>query len=118
MEALKAGTIDVIYDLDMGNVSTLESHPDTMVKASASGRYLNLAMDVREPPFDDILVRKALQAVTDRQAILQAAHIGLGGIAYDHPITPGDPFFNPSCLPPGLRPRAGTKSPRAGWVPR
>ena len=103
-EALKAGTIDVIFDLDNGSVSTLESHPDTMVKASPSGSYMNLAMDVREPPFDNVLVRKALQAVTDREAILQAAQLGLGGIAYDHPITPGDPFFNPSCVPPGYDP--------------
>ena len=68
--ALKAGTVDVIYDLDMLSVPTLDAHPDTVVKAVPSGGYLNLAMDVRELPFDNVLVRRALQ---DRQAILQAA---------------------------------------------
>ena len=99
-EALKAGVVDVIFDLDMGSVPTLDAHPDTVVATAPSGGYLNLAMDVREPPFDNILVRKALQAVTDRQAILQAAQLGRGGIAYDHPITESDPVFNASCKPP------------------
>jgi peptide/nickel transport system substrate-binding protein len=99
-EALKAGTIDVIFDLDMESVPGLESHPDTLVSTAPSGGYLNLAMDVREAPFDNVLVRRALQAVTDRQAILQAAQFGRGAIAYDHPITAGDPVFNASCKPP------------------
>ena len=99
-EALKAGTVDVIFDLDMESVPGLESHPDTLVSVAPSGGYLNLAMDVRVAPFDNVLVRKALQAVTDRQAILQAAQFGRGAIAYDHPITAGDPVFNASCKPP------------------
>ena len=99
-EALKAGTIDVIFDLDIESAISLEAHPDTVVIAAPTAGYLNLAMDVRVPPFDNILVRKALQAVTDRQAILQAAQFGKGGIAYDHPIAVTDPVFNPSCKPP------------------
>ena len=66
---------------------------------------MNLAMDVRQPPFDNVLVRKALQAATDREAILEGAQRGLGGIAYDHPILPGDPVFNPSCRPPEYDPQ-------------
>ena len=103
-EALKAGTIDVIFDLDMESVPGLDANEETIVVTAPSGGYLNLAMDVREPPFDNVLVRRALQAVTDRQAILQAAQFGRGGIAYDHPITAGDPVFNPSCKPPDYDP--------------
>ena len=103
-QALKAGSIDVIYDLDTASGPTLEAHPDTVVAQAPSGRYMNLAMDVREPPFDNVLVRKALQAATDRQAILQGTRLGLGGIAYDHPVTPTDPVFNESCKPPEYNP--------------
>ena len=99
-EALKAGTIDVIFDLDIESSIGLEADPNTVVVSAPSGGYLNLAMDVREPPFDNVLVRKAMQAVTDRQAILQAAQFGKGGIAYDHPITVNDPVFNSECKPP------------------
>ena len=92
-QALKSGAVDVIYDLDPSTVSALEAHPETRVSESASASYINLAMDMRVEPFDDILVRKALQAVTNREAILQAAQFGKGSIAYDHPIPVSDPHF-------------------------
>ena len=103
-EALKAGIVDVIYDLDTSSVPTLRDHPDTLVAQAPSGGYMNLAMIVTKPPFDNVLVRKAVQAATDREAILQGAQLGVGGIAFDHPITPTDPFFNPACKPPDYDP--------------
>ena len=101
---LMAGGIDVIYDLGVGSVDTLRDHPDTVVAQAPSGSYMNLAMDVRQPPFDNVLVRRALQAATDRETILQVALQGLGGIAYDHPILPDDPVFSRSCIPPEFNP--------------
>ena len=92
-EALKSGAVDVIFDLNASSVTALEAHPETRVSESASASYLNLAMDMRVEPFDDILVRKALQAATNREAILQAAQFGKGSIAYDHPIPASDPHF-------------------------
>ena len=103
-EALKAGTIDVIFDMETASVPSVRDHPDTSVLQAPSGGYMNLAMDVRTPPFDNKLVRKAIQAATDRNAILQGAQFGLGGIAYDHPITEGHPVYNPSCKPPDYDP--------------
>ena len=92
-EALKSGAVDVIHDLIASNVPTLEAHPETRVSEAVSAAYLGLAMDMRVAPFDNILVRQALQAATDREAILQAAQLGQGEIAYDHPISPSDPHF-------------------------
>jgi len=103
-EALKAGTIDMIYDLDATSIPGLQAHPDTTVQQAPSGGYMNLAMIVTEPPFDNILVRKAVQAATDRKAVLQGAQFGIGSIAYDHPIVPTDPRFNASCKPPDYDP--------------
>ena len=103
-EALKAGTIDVIYDLDIASIPGLREHPDTKVIIAPSGSYMNIAMDVREAPFDNKLVRQAMQAATDRNAILQGAQFGIGSVAYDHPITPVDPVFNESCKPPDYDP--------------
>jgi len=103
-EALKAGTIDMIFDLDATSIPTLQADPSTKVQVAPSGGYMNLAMIVTEPPFDNKLVRKAVQAATDRNAILQAAQFGIGAIAYDHPITPNDPIFNENCKPPDYDP--------------
>ena len=99
-EALKAGTIDVVYDLETASVPGVRDHPDTTVAVAPSGSYMNLAMNNTVAPFNNKLVRQALQAATDRQAIFQVAQFGLGGIAYDHPVTPTDPFFNPDCTTP------------------
>ena len=91
--ALTAGAIDVIHDLAASRVPDLEASLEARASESASAAYLNLAMDVTAPPFDNLLVRKALQAATDREAILEEAQFGKGGIAYDHPIPPSDPHF-------------------------
>ena len=92
-EALKSGAVDVINELIASNVQGLEALAETRVSEATSAAYINLAMDMRVPPFDNKLVRKALQAATDRKAILQAAQFGKGEIAYDHPILPSDPLF-------------------------
>ena len=117
-EALKSGAVDVIFDLNASSVTALEAHPDTRVSVSASASYLNLAMDMRVEPFDDILVRKALQAATNREAILQAAQFGKGSIAYDHPVPPSDPYFwegSQQAVPPYDVERAKTLLAEAGY---
>ena len=103
-EALKAGAIDMIYDLDATSIPGLQAHADTAVQQAPSGGYMNIAMIVTEPPFDNVLVRKAVQAATDRKAVLQGAQFGMGSIAYDHPIVPTDPRFNKDCVPPDYDP--------------
>ena len=102
--ALQAGAVDALILVEASRVAELEANPDIVVSEVTSSGYLNLAMDVRVAPFDNILVRKALQAATDRQAILDAALLGRGSIAYDHPITPYDPVFNDQCALPNYDP--------------
>jgi peptide/nickel transport system substrate-binding protein len=99
-EALKSGDVDLIFQLTSQNVSGLEAHADTTVLEAASPTYLGLAMDMRVAPFDNVLVRKAIQAVTDREAIRQSALLGKGSIANDHPIAPNDPHFASQHVPP------------------
>lgn len=99
-EALKAGTVDVIMNMVVPSIATIEAHPETKVSLIPSAFQMNMLFDVTEPPFDDILVRKAIQAATDRQAILDGALFGYGGIAYDHPIAPSDVHFNAEAKPP------------------
>ena len=100
VEALKSGQIDVHFLVEATSVDGLEAAAGIRVSEVASAAYMNLAMDVRVPPFDDILVRKAIQAATDREAIKQAALFGRGTIANDHPIPPNDPVFAAQYAPP------------------
>ncbi len=103
-EALKAGTVDVIVDMVIPNIPTIEAHAECRVSMVTSPQYMNLAMDVTMEPFNNKLVRQAIQAATDREAINQAALFGKGSVAYDHPIAPTDPHFNEEYKPPEYNP--------------
>ena len=98
-EALKNGDVDVVYQLEPQSVADIEAHPDTTVIKAASLSWIGMDMDNRVPPFDNILVRKAMQAVTDRDFLRQAAMLGLGANAY-HQIPPNDVRFAPQYAPP------------------
>jgi peptide/nickel transport system substrate-binding protein len=103
-EALKSGTVDTIMNMVVPSISTIEADPELRVSLIPSALQMNMLFNVTEPPFDDILVRKAIQAVTDREAINQAALFGKGSVAYDHPIAPTDPHFNAEAKPPDYDP--------------
>ena len=100
VEALKSGQVDANFVVEATSVDVLEAAAGIKLSEAGSSAYLNLAMDVRVAPFDDILVRKAIQAATDRDAILQAALFGRGTVASDHPIPPTDPVFASQYAPP------------------
>ncbi len=92
--ALKSGQVDALFVFLPSRVDSLEADPDMVVSEVASRSYLNLAMDSRVEPFDDIRVRKALQLLTDREAIRQTALFGRGLIGNDHPILPNSPYYD------------------------
>ena len=99
-EALKSGDIDLVFAMEDKLAITLEAHPETAVLEAASPTYLGMYMNMTVEPFDNVLVRKAIQAATDREAIRQSALLGKGSIANDHPIAPNDPHFASQYAPP------------------
>ena len=103
-EALKSGDVDVIFDLEPQSVADIESHPDTVVLEAASGSWIGLNMMNDRAPFDNKLIRQAFQAATDRESIRQAALLGRGTIAYDHPVSPNETLFASQYAPPGYDP--------------
>ena len=102
--ALKRGDVDLIYRLPPLSAPGLEAHPDTTVLYASTFGYITLSLPTVTPPFDNLLVRQALQAATDRVSINQAALLGLGEIAYDHPIHPSQSVFAPQYAPPDYSP--------------
>ena len=102
--ALKSGDVDVVYDLQPQSVPAIEAHPDTLVLENSSNAWIGLVMRVDQEPFDNVLVRKAMQAATDRDAIRQVALLGRGVIAYDHVVPPSSPLFAPQHKPPDYDP--------------
>ncbi len=99
-EALKSGDVDFILAIEDKIALTLEANPESTVLETASPTYLGLYMNITVEPFDNVLLRKAIQAATDREAIRQSALLGKGSIANDHPIAPNDPHFASQHAPP------------------
>lgn len=100
LEALRAGSIEVMMPLEPSQVEGVRSAGLTVSEAP-SGGYINLAMRCDREPFTDVRVRQALQAMTDREFIRDATIYGYGEIANDHPIPPFDPHFWEGQTQPG-----------------
>ena len=98
--ALKAGDVDIVYRLSPGSVAGLEKHSETKVLNASTFSYITMSLPTVTPPFDNLLVRKAFQAATDRESINQAALLGLGTIARDTPFHPAHPAFAAQYAPP------------------
>jgi peptide/nickel transport system substrate-binding protein len=108
LEALKTGTVDVLYPLDAAQIASA-TDGNLVVSEQASGTYLNTAMRVDRAPFDDIRVRRAIQAITDRELIREAANYGRGELGRDHPIASFDPHYWEDAVPPPYDPAEAAK---------
>ena len=102
--ALKNGDVDIVAQLQPQSVPEIQAHSETTVLSTPSLTNIGLDMDTRVPPFDNKLVRKAMQAATDREAIKQAATLGMGVIGSDHAVWPRDPRYAPQHAPPDYDP--------------
>jgi len=109
VEALLSGQIDVAFLVEAPSVARLEADDDVTVSSVSSASYLVLIMDVRKEPFDNPLVRQAMQAATDRQAIVDATMFGRGTIAHDSPIPPDNAHFSKAILAPPYDPERARK---------
>lgn len=98
--ALMAGELDLLLEIDPSHIAQLQENPDIVVLQTPSGRYQNLAMQVKDSPFSDNRVRQALKACLDRPLLQQEILQGRGAIAHDHPIAPISPFFTDSAVQP------------------
>ncbi|MCH8064113.1 MAG: hypothetical protein IH861_16615, partial [Chloroflexi bacterium] len=102
--ALNSGLVDVLFEVEASSVSGLEANPNINLSEVTTSGYRVLVMDVRQEPFDNKLVRQAIQAATDREAILQSAMFGHGTVAHEIPIPPTDPHFSNEHLAPPYDP--------------
>jgi peptide/nickel transport system substrate-binding protein len=89
VSALRNGEVDIIYNVPPDSVQLIEDadgvHPDI----SESNRFIFIYLNTFEPPFDNVLVRKAVNYAVDWPTIIETV---LNGQAYETPmpITPYD----------------------------
>ncbi|MBS3943381.1 MAG: ABC transporter substrate-binding protein [Dethiobacter sp.] len=88
VEALRGGQVDYLIYLPSEFVPVLEEDPNIDVYRKPSNTHYVLRMRSDRAPANDVRVRQALKAATDRSAILKGAIGGLGVIGQDTPIGP------------------------------
>jgi peptide/nickel transport system substrate-binding protein len=94
LDALVSHQIDIINRVDHRAVALLAKTPKTEIVRAPGGWHTVMAMAMDKPPYDNPDIRLALKYATDREQILKALFGGYGALGNDHPIPPGDPYFN------------------------
>lgn len=94
MNALVAGQVDVINDVDKRAVDLFRAAPGIELVQAPGGWHTIMAMQMDAAPFNNPDFRLALKYACDREQILNALFNGFGRVGNDHPIPVSDPFFN------------------------
>jgi len=92
LNALRSGQIDVLGNLPFALAKTVSrSGQFKLIDTPGLTPYL-FYMRVDSKPFDDVRVRKAMKLIVDRQAMIDVALSGFGGVANDL-VGKGLPFY-------------------------
>jgi peptide/nickel transport system substrate-binding protein len=115
--ALLAGEVDIITEVPAELVTRLRRTPGIQVKTVPGTRPLWMEMNVKQAPFTDARVRRALNYAIDKDLIINKVY---GGMAKPlaGPLSPLNNFADTSLKPyPYDRDRALALLREAGWTP-
>jgi len=76
--SLQAGEVDVVLEVDSGELTALYEDPAVSVLEGRSNRFCYLALNNEKAPFNNVDFRKAIYCAIDRQKVLQVAYEGHG----------------------------------------
>lgn len=94
--ALEAGEADLVLDLGSTDIPRLQSMDGIEVALDDGSGYFMLLLNNTVKPFDNVLVRRGLNAAIDKTAIVEVAMDGLAepGVSMTPPIFPETTFEN------------------------
>jgi peptide/nickel transport system substrate-binding protein len=78
---LQAGEVQIAKSLPVANLATLEGDSNLSVEQLGLRRTTVMVLNNSSPPFDDPLVRQAIQQAVDTQAIVDGVYEGAGTAA-------------------------------------
>ena len=114
--ALLAGEVDIIQAVPAELVDTLSQTPGIQVKGAAGTQPKWMEMNVNMAPFDDVLVRQAMNYAVDKDLIVEAIYGGRA-VALPGPLSPYNNFANKSLSPYPYDPdEALALLAEAGWT--
>ncbi|WP_046175916.1 nickel ABC transporter substrate-binding protein [Domibacillus indicus] len=79
--ALQSGEADIVFRPEAESLDTLRALPGVTVDSEETFRVHQLTMNMESGPLADIHVRKAIDALIDREAIVENVLLGLGQAA-------------------------------------
>ncbi len=114
--ALLAGEVDIIQAVPPELVDTLVQTPGIQVKTAPGTQPKWMEMNVNKPPFDDVLVRQAMNYAVDKQLIIDAIYGGRA-VALPGALSPFNNFANESLEPYPYDPEEALNLlSEAGWT--
>lgn len=91
--ALASGQVDCNYRTSVEQVPTLKSIPNLVTYETVTAQTGVARMKITQAPFDNKLVRKAIQACMDHTKLLQLAYQNFGAPGEDHHVSPIHPEY-------------------------
>ncbi|WP_458122557.1 nickel ABC transporter substrate-binding protein [Paenibacillus sp. Z6-24] len=98
--ALRSGQVDIVYRPEVESLDTLDAEQGIKVESISTFRVHQLTMNMERPALQDVNVRRAMDALIDRQKIVDTILLGHGEAATG-PFLPSLPFapkYEPSPL--------------------
>lgn len=84
---IEAGTVDVAVRIPPADIARLEANPDINVEITPGLRTIYIFFNTQAEPFDDPLVRQAVNYAIDKQAIVESLFEGAARVS-DAPFAP------------------------------
>jgi peptide/nickel transport system substrate-binding protein len=92
--ALVSGEVHAIDRLDLKTVGLLGRRPGININSVAGTQHFTFAMSCNQDPYTDVNVRRALKYAINREEMVEKILFGYGSVGNDHPIGPGQRFYN------------------------
>lgn len=92
--ALVSGDVDIIDRVDLKTAGLLGRKPGVNIHSIAGTLHYTFAMITNQAPFTDNNIRQALKYAINREELVEKILFGYGSVGNDHPIGPGQRFFN------------------------
>ena len=108
ISALRAGDVDIVWQLPLDQVKALSSDPALRVDSVATGSWDAAVMNNINPPFNDVRVRRAFQLGVDKRDVVALTLFGQGAPTIS-PIPPSSPFYAHDIVIPKADPAAARK---------
>ena len=82
--ALQTGEVDFLPNVPGASVTTFQDNPDYEVSIAEQDSLFQMFLNLENPKFQDVRVRKALMIAIDRQAVVDIVRQGYGVVHNSH----------------------------------